>query len=400
MTLSMSSSPPDLSRLRIDRVAPARGGGRGVWLLVIVLLLVFGGYVGWQEGWIPVGDERPLVTLGRVRRAGEIVARSGVSANGYIVARQQAALSTEVQGRIVELFVEEGDRVEQGDVIARLDTRQLQAARAQAQAELSQAEHDAERLRLDHERLLTLLDSGDVNEAESDRARLQYEAARAVEERVRARIAELDVRIDNSSVYAPFAGVITAKNAEVGEVVSAIGGSGPNARGAVATLVDFSTLEVQVELSQSSLEAARDGAPVDVFLDAYPKRRYTGRVRQIWPTANRQKATVELRIELLDLDDKVLPEMGVRATFLDDDAAAEPDDEEPRVLVPESALVGPDGRRSVYLHADGRVSLRPVTLAGEPEDGLVPVAEGLAGNEQVVLSPPEGLADGAEVRTE
>ena len=397
---SMPATPHDLSRLRIDRTPAARrGGGCGLWIVVAMLVLLFGGYVAWKEGLVVLQDERPLVSVGRVRRAGEIVARSGVAANGYIVARRRAALSTDVQGRIEELFVEEGDRVAQGDVIARLDTRQLQASRLQAVADLARAELASERLELDRRRFATLLADGDVNEADADRSRLLHEEALAAEERQRSRIAELDVLIENSSVFAPFAGVITAKNAEVGEVVSAIGGSGPNARGAVATLVDFATLEVQVELSQASLDAARDGAPVDVFLDAYPDHRYSGRVRQIWPTANRQKATVELRVELLDLDDRVLPEMGVRVLFVEDTEQDGPVSE-PRVLVPEAALVGPEDRRSVFLVTDGVVSLRAVSVEGDAEGGLRAVTDGLAGNERVVLSPPEGLTDGAAVRLE
>jgi RND family efflux transporter MFP subunit len=395
----MNDAAPDLTRLRIDRGGSggARGGGGLVWLLLILVLLSFGAYASWKEGWLGI-DERPVVRLARVIQRGEIVARSGVSANGYVVARRRAALSTDIQGRIVELLVEEGDRVEAGQLVARLDTRQLTAALARARAQQSQGEATRDKARLDFTRFDNLIKTGDANQSEHDAARAALDEADARVEALAAAVGEIAVMIDKSSVYAPFAGIITAKNAEVGEVVAALGASGPNARGAVATLVDFETLEVQVELAQTALSAARVGAPVVLYLDAWPDRSYRGEVRQIWPTANRQKATVEVRVSFLERDDRLLPELGVRAVFTEDDNVPTAEADAARVFVPTGAVSGPPDMYAVWVYADGVVRRRAIVVAGEAVGGQLPVAEGLDGTEQVVLSPAADFADGLAVR--
>ena len=219
-------------------------------------------------------------------------------------------------------------------------------------------------------------------------------------------IRETEVRIQNSSVYAVFDGIVTQKNAEVGEVVSAMtamAGTGANARGAVATLVDFDSLEVQIELVQTSLRGVELGAPVAIFLDAYPGEPYRGRVRQIWPTADRQKATVELRAEFLERDGRVLPQMGARVVFVTGDAATARPAE---VRVPRPAVVG-GAQPSVFLYqpsaetpARGTASRCAIALAADdpPGSGTLRVTDGLQGNEHVILDPPPGLGDGDAVR--
>lgn len=427
---------PDLQRLKIDRSPPAaRRGARLPWAL-LALLLAGGGFLGWQRGWFAAGGGPPAVELARVQRVGGAQAQSGVAANGYVVARMQAALSTDMQGRLVELPVEEGDRVRKGDLIARLDTEQLEASLARsrhaadagasalerARAERARLESEVARARAaralaqaDYDRAAALEAAGDERRSALDAARGALDQAQAGLEAAesavlaqdaaiagaeaelaaaRSAIAEIEVMIAKSSVRAPFDGVITRKNAEVGEVVSAIGATGPNARGAVATLVDFATLEVQVELAQTSLGAARPGAPVRIYLDAFPEDAYEGRVRQIWPTADRVKATVELRCEFLRRDDRILPEMGVRVVFVPEEGGAERPAE---VLVPARALVR-GAETAVFLYDGGRVERRAVRIAEERPDGLALVASGLAGGELVVLDPPAGLQDGESVR--
>ncbi|MFQ5749356.1 MAG: efflux RND transporter periplasmic adaptor subunit, partial [Planctomycetota bacterium] len=389
----MAGETPDLARLRIDRGAAPRAG-RGGWLAFLAILLLIAGWFAWR-GLAGGRDPRPEVTLVRVKRVGGASAQGGVSANGYVVARRRAALSTDIQGRLVELHVEEGDSVKAGELIARLDTRQLEASRTRAQADLARAGAAARFARLEYDRSEKLLATGDATPQQRDSAKAEWEQAVARVDSLKAGLDEIGVLIDKSSIYAPFDGVIIQKNAEVGEVVSSISASGPNARGAVATLVDFQSLEVQVELAQTSLRAARVGAPVLIYLDAFPEDAYKGRVRQIWPTADRSKATVELRVEFLERDDRLRPDMGVRAVFLPEEQAEERPGE---VLLPSGALVKSENP-FVFLFRDGRVVRRTVTLSGEEKDGMLAVESGLEGNEQVVLAPPEGLADGEEVRT-
>lgn len=404
----MTDAVPDLSRLRIPREGSAGSGGRAGWWAALLLLLLLGAYASWREGWLPqawlpaalqAGDDRPRVSVGRVEAISGAPARSGVAANGYVVARRRAALSTDIQGRIVEITVEEGDEVAEGDLIARLDTRQLEASLDSARAELARQQVLLEQAERDFQRYESLVSSGEVSVSERDNAASQRDATAALASSLQARIDEVAVMIDKSSVYAPFAGRITAKNAEVGEVVAALGNSGSTARGAVATLVDFATLEVQVELAQTSLVAVREGGGASIFLDAWPDHGYAGQVRQIWPTANRQKATVEVRIEFLERDGSILPEMGVRVVFAD--GAADPASESgPAVRVPSAALLGSGDERAVLLVLDGRLVRRSVRLAGDPVGASAAVASGLTGGETVVLNPDAGLTEGMAVAVE
>jgi len=397
MPLPMSdpASGPDLSRLRIERrdepgAARPRRGGAVKWVVgaVVLAALAWLGLSAFRGGALGGTTE---VELASVQRVGGAASLSGTAANGYVVARRQAALSTDIQGRIVELNVEEGDRVRAGDLIARLDTAQLEASLERTKGDLASAQASAEYARLDFERKQKLLPAGDISQSEVDLARVGRDEAEAKLRALDAAKHEIEVLISKSSVRAPFDGVITAKNAEVGEVVSSVA-SGVNSRGSVATLVDFDTLEVQVELAQTSLAVAREGAPVQIFLDAFPDKGYPGRVRQVWPTADRQKATVEVRAEFLERDERILPEMGVRVVFL----AAAQESRPPAVMLPERALIA--GAPAVFLYDGRKVSRRAVKLGERSEGGRREVLEGLAGGELVVLDPPASLQDGDPVQ--
>ncbi len=393
----MADTNHDLTKLTIQRKVPT--AQRWPWVIATILLLAVGGLWLWQRygsgGGIPALSFQRKVEVGRVLRVGGAAAKSGTAANGYVVARRRAALSTEIQGRVVEMRVEEGDLVEEGALIARLDTAQLEAALSQIEAQVRQADASAVFARKDYDRLAKLEVPRDITPSRLDRALADRDQAVAFADSLRAGIDEIEVRIRNSSVIAPFAGVIVEKNAEVGEVVSAISGSGPNARGAVATLIDRQSLEVQVELAQTSLRAAELEAPVLIYLDAFPDDAYKGRVRQIWPTADRTKATVELRVSFLERDDRILPEMGVRVVFVPKEEA-EPTP--PEVWVPAAAVVDPTGEASVFLFASDSVERRSIAVAQGARDGRLRVLEGLTGTEMVVLDPPGDLLDGDEVR--
>ena len=390
----MTDTGHDLTRLRIER-ANARGARSRVWSWALGLALLLAAAGWWKFGH--VADSRPAVRIARIETSGQAAAASGTAANGYVVARRRAARSTDMQGRIVELLVEEGDVVEEGQLIARLDSRQLDATLSRTHAELIRAQALAEFAVREFERLGKLEYPMDVSQSRLDQSKAEKGRTEADVEALRAAVREIEVMIDKSSIYAPFAGVIVEKNAEVGEVVSAIGATGPQSRGAVATLVDFATLEVQIELAQTSLKAAREGAGVRIYLDAYPEHAYRGRIRQIWPTANRSKATVELRAEFLERDDRILPEMGVRVVFIDD-AASVGQDAPTKVWLPPAGLVDGAVPFVFVVASGGRVSLRPVTVGGPGPDGRIEILEGLSGNELVVLDPPEDLVDGDEVR--
>ena len=386
-----NSSPekPDLNRLRIDRT-PSAKSSRGPFMLILLVLI---SYIGWKEWPSVTEDSQAQYETARVQRRGGAKARAGTAANGYIVARRRAALSTDIPGRLVELNVEEGSRVDQGDVVARLDTRELEAYRDRLQAEIRAAQANEKQTRLAMERQRKLSEPEDVPTSALDSAEATHEGASARVQSLQASLAEILVRLDKSTVYAPFSGVIVQKNAEVGEVVVASGG-GANARGSVATLVDFDTLEVQIELSQTALEAARVGAPVLIYLDAYPEEGYRGQVRQVWPTASRAKATVELRAEFLERDERLLPELGVRVVFVPEE---ESNPTPPMVLLPKSALLPGEGNQ-VFVLVDGFVEKRSLTLRDDFDNTLIEVGSGLIGGETVIINPPADLQEGDQVK--
>ncbi len=382
-----SQKSHDLSRLKIDRshrTAPTR------WPLLL-LILGMASYIGWSEfAGEFAGTDREVQTA-RVQRRGGANQGSGVASNGYIVPRRLAALSTDIPGRLVELNVEEGSRVSKGEVVARLDSRELVASLARFKAERDGAEAEQERARLALERQESLIATDNSSRSELDAARATSKAAKARVASISASIQEIEARIDKSTVYAPFSGVVVEKNAELGEVVSTVGGT--NSRGSVATLVDWATLEVQIELAQTTLEAARIGAPVLIYLDAYPEQGYRGRIRQIWPTADRAKATVELRAEFLERDEKLLPQLGVRVVFVPE---SEANPAPPQVLLPRRALLAAEVP-TVLVIRDGIVETRTITLRDDVEDGLVEVGSGLTGGETVVIDPPSDLQAGDRV---
>ncbi len=463
---------PDLSRLKIarDEGRSAPRGGRGwPWVVVLVLVLAAASFA-WLSGWIRF-EGRPsetTVSVARVLRPGGAADAPGkVTGNGYVIARQKAALSTVLSGRLVEVNVEEGTTVKKDEVVARIQhddydaalvsaqrdvktaaakveelQKSLDASRldldrlkrdnavlsdlvVQAQAETDRAAKDVERNRDLHERKLIedgVWDRLTAAKASADAAlsaaRSKVAAGKAAEvawqgeierreavlatsktevDRARAQEALAAIALEKTYVRAPFDGIVIHKDAEVGEVVSSTGASG-NSRGSVATIVNVDTLEAQVELAETRLGTIREGDPAVMVLDAdKAQTEWPGRVRQVWPTADRQKATVEMRVEFLKRPPILKPEMGVRVTFLPRGEGTEAVVSK-AIRVPKAALVVAEGRTSVFVVAGGVARRVPVTTGAEA-DGTVEALSGLSGGEWVVLSPPEDLVDGAKVET-
>lgn len=384
----------DLARLRIDRsseTVETRRSGALPWSILFLLIA----YVVFDQ--LGSSALNPSVEVGRVTQTGGVQASSGVSANGYVVARRRAALSTDVLGRLVDLRVEEGQRVVEKELIAKLDTKQLEAARVRAKADVLREVANRRLAALSRDRFQRLVDNGHEPVAGLDSAKAEFDRADASVQVAQAAVREIEVQIENSSIFAPFDGVIILKNAEIGEVVAATGSGGNNSRGAVATLVDFDTLEIQVELSQTSLRAATEGASASVYLDAFPDDALKGKVRQIWPTADRQTATVELRIELDEPSERLRPDLGCRVVF--EEPGGDPSPRQ--IWVSSRALVetqSDDPSSSIFVVIDGVVVLKSIEL-GEAERGdRREVAKGLRGNELVVLDPPTTLEDGDRVQ--
>ncbi|MEM7203512.1 MAG: efflux RND transporter periplasmic adaptor subunit [Planctomycetota bacterium] len=369
------------------------------------------------------------VTEGSVVKEGDLVARlyadeyaaalrraeAEVATAGARVKRAEAAV-TEAEAQLTQRQSDRQTSVEQvAEAVATRTLAQEEFARAKSLRERgvnSQAVLDSARATLDTATAQVRAAEARQRAADSGIALAQARCATAttdlatVEAEVQTRIAERDqaaATLEKTEVRAPFDGIVVLKDAEVGEVVSPNSQGGSNARGSVCTMVDLDSLEAQAEVPETSLAAVQQGAPAQVFLDAFPEAGIAGVVDRIWPTANRQTATVEVRVRLLTRDERVRPEMGVRVVFqTDEDAAAAAARHEPAkavILLPEEAVVRTSGSNGVFVLERGVVELRSVEV-GERRAGRVAVLSGLTPGERVVVAPPDSLQSGDRVRTE
>jgi RND family efflux transporter MFP subunit len=340
-------------------------------------------------------------------------AATSVTANGYVVARTRAAVSSKVPGRLAYLGVSEGSFVSNGDIIGRLEngdyeaqvaeaTANLASSRAQlteAEADRDQQQHDAMRLRDIRKQNPQLVSQQEVDAAETRlataEARVKAAGARVTAADASLRYAR--VNLANTEIRAPFTGTVLRKEAEVGEVVAPSVGGGLT-RGAVVTMADLKSLEVEVDVNEAYIARLHGGQGARITLDAYPDTSFTGRVRQIIPTADRQRATVQVKVAIVDRDSRILPEMGARVDFMEPEArlagAPAPAVTAPRIRVPAAVVREENGRTIVWLVRDGRLESRAVQ-AGPVSGGFREIRSGLAGGEMLlsggVDAPREGM---------
>jgi RND family efflux transporter MFP subunit len=389
----MNAAPADLSSLRIhrdDHVPPPAGGQRRGWLIAaaVVLLLAVAGFA--LRSRPPLVEAATVTVTGAAGAAGE-----GITANGYVVARTKASVAAKLAGQLEYLGVSEGSRLRRGEVLARIESGDQQAALAQAQAALAQVQASLEQGRHDLERAQRLATEQVLSAADLENARTRVDVLDAQLGQARAQVRLAQVGLENTRVRAPFDGTVLRKDAEVGEIVAPASAGGSLTRTSIVTMADLATLEVEVDVNEAYIAQIRNGQAARITLDAYPDTSFAGRVRQVVPTADRQKATVLVKVSILDRDRRILPEMGAKVVFLreTDPAGAEPR----HVLVPEAAVVRAGGATSVWVIEENRVAVRPVTL-GTARGADLEVREGLTGGERVVLRPKPGLKPGARVR--
>ena len=399
-----------LNELRLDRNARGpRSRGRLVVLAVCVVLALAG--LLWWFGLAQPAS--PTVRVAVARSAGEAPgAASVLDASGYVTARRQATVSAKVTGKVTEVLIEEGQRVEEGAVLARLDDTearaqlalaqaQLAAARSQlaeVHAQLEQAERDFARQQQLFERQLVAAQALDAAQAQRDtlRARLANigEQIKVAQEGV----AVAQVQLENTIIRAPFAGVVVAKAAQPGEMISPISAGGGFTRTGIGTIVDMDSLEIQVDVNEAFINRVTPGQPVEATLNAYPDWKIPAEVIAIVPTADRSKATVKVRIAVKKKDPRLVPDMGVRVAFLNPPPGKPaPVAGAPGVLVPADAVRAEGGQGVVFVFANDKVERRTVAL-GQSVGADRRVLSGLRGGERVVLSPPESLRDGATVK--
>ena len=426
----MSQVKERLEALRLDEneLRPRR---RRWWVLLAGLLILLAA-AGWA--WraraafavTEVDTVRPTVRRSLQPGAGAPL----LTASGYVVARRKAVVSAKIQGRLADLRVEEGSRVSANEVIARLESADYEAAVAsararvasvrssiesaqarilRAQAELQEAERQRRLTDRLADELIASVDARDIarsrvslNEAAVAQARADRAQAEAALVQAEADVRYAEAQLQNTVIRAPFGGVVVRKMAEVGESVAPIppGVNISTSSGAIVALADLDTLEVEVDVSESNVARLGDDQPAEVVVEAFPERKYRGILRQVIPTADRTKATVMVKVTILDKDANLKPEMSAKVTFLEasraDAATAAPD--APVVLVPQTAVVSRDGVVRVFEVVDGvTVRTRTVTTAPSQQNQLH-VTSGLEGGEVLVNRPPEALKDGDAVR--
>ena len=406
----MSPDKTTLDDLRIDRSAttPRRANGR-VMLVFFSLLLVAAGVIWWINRPKPVAVRTMAV---QESSAGQ--QQTLLNAAGYVTARRVSTVSSKVSGKVREVLVEEGMKVQAGQVLARIDPsnaeKSLQLAEAQhtaagqaleeTKANLGRAEREFRRIsQLAVNQIATQsdLDRADA-EAKSLRARLAKQTA---DVEVSAReVAVWHQQVDDTIIRAPFAGIVVSKNAQPGEMISPMSAGGFTRTG-ICTIVDMASLEIEVDVSESYINRVESGQPVAAVLDSYPEWRIPAKVIAIIPTADRQKATVKVRVGFEKLDSRILPDMGVKVAFQSagqtgGETASGGSAVSGRVVVPKAAVRQRDGRDVIWVVHGDRVERRAVTVGATFGDEVTIVA-GLSGGDRIVTDPPETLAENSRI---
>lgn len=430
---------PDLSALRIHREDDESSGtrrGLRVVLLGTALILIAAGLLAGYRMW--GSATMPEVEVARANVESGSAGIEILTATGYVVADRKAAVSPKISGRLEYLGVDTGSRVKPGQIIARLEHHDLdaqlsdaksamanyQAARRQAEAELeqaranlAQAQAHRQKSSLELTRQTKLLENGVTSKSDFEsataQARVDDGQVRASEAQIRAtqakiestssqiqsaeaRIRLAEAQLEYTNIRSPFEGLVISKDAEVGETVAPAIFGGTSTRGSVVTIVDPNTLEVEADINESSIGKITPGLPAEATLDALPGEKLSAEVRKIIPTADRQKATVKVKVRFKEIDPRILPDMNAKVTFLQ-----KPEEgtkaESTRVTVPKSAITQRDGKSIVFIVSGGRAVSQAVIAGGDFGD-RVEIKQGLAGGESVVVRGIENLTDGSRVK--
>ncbi len=398
--MSLSTGKADLSALRINhgshndeessRANPIVKYG----LIVAVLLaMVFTGYF-WLRGNFSTAIEVDTVTVSLTYPSS---ANAVLTASGYVVAQQNAAIASKATGRLVYLGVEEGDKVTKGQIIARIEDTDVAAAVAQSKANLELAKADFDDAQQWLERTRTMYASGTMSKSELDAAEARFNRVEASIKLAGANVRAAEVALENTRIRAPFNGTVLTKNANIGEVVAPFAAAA-SSRAAVVTIADMSSLEVEADVSESNITRVKQDAPCEITLDAYADKRYAGYVHKIVPTADRAKATVLTKVRFRNLDERVLPEMSAKVNFLSKEIENINTAQEPVLAIPLSAIATVDGNKIVYRVTDGvarQVRIETGNLLG----GAVEVTSGLQAGDKLVAKPGDSISDGTKVKT-
>lgn len=373
----------DVSSLRINREKPVnRRNLLRLLLIIFSILIIIALAILWSPNFIPFF--RPVVSTTKVAIISNSQASTVLTSSGYVVARNKAEISPKSVGRIAWINLEEGQKVEKGELVAKLENLELQAQRDQIVSNLDNSIRELTRQE-------QLFQRGVTTKQALDDAKTQVKV-------LRAQLRNAEELIRNTFIYSPINGVVTVKKAFLGETVTPQGFGGAGSAGATfAVIVDLDSLEVETDINEQYLDKLVTGMPAEVILDAFPDHPYEATLRKIVPTADRQKGTVTVKVEFLNKDEKVLPEMACRINFLNPEIY-DNESERSMVIVPNSSLINHDGESGVFLFDNNRVKFQPVTT-GEEFDSQIEIRKGLVGGEELIVeAETPGLKNGSRVR--
>ncbi len=391
-----------IGKLKIDKSDfQHSAGNRKRWLMIVAALLLVIIAAAWVLERKGVQIETTTVSLIYPTQT-----FTTLNASGYVVAQRKAALASKMSGRLEWIGVQEGSRVSNGQVIARLENRDSEAVVGQgvasvqnAKATVEQAQAERDDARQSYERLKELNSQGIVSRADYDTALSRYKqskaAVAAAEAAVRVSESSLQgarVSYDYSLIRAPFNAIVLTKNADVGDIITPLG-SAANAKAAVVTIADLASLQVEADVSESNLEKVKAGQPCEITLDALPNSRFRGVLETIVPTADRTKASVMVKVRFLVNDPRILPEMSAKVAILSRPATTE--DQQAKTVVNSAAIIRTNGTNAVYLLDSGHVRLTPVTVG--PRFGEMTEVAGVKAGDKVALRPLDKLKDGKNI---
>ena len=397
---------PSLDELKIERNETTGPSSPLRWLLPLIVVAA-AAFAGWYLFLRPA-DIAQVTTVRAIElNSGAQQAGTVLNASGYVNARRYATVSSKITGRVAEVLIEEGMAVEEGQVLARLDDSNIRAAwelakaqRLSAQRGLDETAALLEEAQLNYERQKQLVSQNLASAAELDRARA---LAVSLDARLQRNQADVEVarrqidiyqrQLDDTVIRAPFAGIIVAKNAQPGEMVSPVSAGGGFTRTGIGTIVDMSSLEIEIDVNEAYINRVSPGQAAEATLDAYPDWKIPAHVIAIIPTADRQRATVEVRVGFDSLDSRILPDMGVKVAFHEAGEIESESTGQRGVLVPEAAVRRDGGRDIVFVAASGHAERRAVSSRNY-RNGQVLVESGLQPGETVIVEAPPELSDG------
>lgn len=397
----------DLSKLRIEKTEKPTPHRRRKYLryAVALLIMIAVAIILFFAGVFSPAFNVQVLTVSKIYPSQTLTV---LTASGYVTAERKAAVASKVTGRLVALYVEEGSRVKKGQVIARLESEDVEAARSQARANLNVARHNLDQAGADEsdaslqfKRNRELIKKGYIARSDYDTSEARYlkskaavESARASVKAAQAALNAAEINVEYTMIRAPFDAVVLTKNADIGDIVSPISASA-TAKAAVVTIADMDSLQVEADVSESNLGLVKIGQPCEVQLDALPDNRFPATVHMIVPTADRSKATVMVKVRFLEKDPRILPDMSAKVGFLSRQLT--PAERTPRTAVPKTALLDKNNQKSVFTVNDGKAALTQVKT-GEELGDMVEITEGVKPGDKIVVNPPRRLKTGDRVK--